>query len=145
MPKRKQTPRRTGLVWRLRGHLKADPGKLAVVEQVLESYERPNLHLALAELMGKMRHPPEQLVSRHAEKLRQAGRHLKRGVLMHGPPGTGKTLSAMYLVSQMPGRTVLLMTGGSVRALESACRPARMLTPATIILEDVDLIGTIAM
>jgi CubicO group peptidase (beta-lactamase class C family) len=44
----------------------------------------------------------------------------------------------MYLASQMPGRTVLLMTGGSVRALESACRLARMLTPATIILEDVD-------
>src|SRR5207249_8681991 len=61
---------------------------------------------------------------------------------LHGPPGTGKTLSAMYLASQMPGRTVLLMTGGSVRALESACRLARMLTPATIILEDVDLIGT---
>jgi hypothetical protein len=80
--------------------------------------------------------------SRHADKLREAGRHLKRGVLLHGPPGTGKTLSAMYLASQMPGRTVLLMTGGSVRALESACRLARMLTPATIILEDVDLIGT---
>ncbi len=80
--------------------------------------------------------------TRHAEKLRQAGRHLKRGVLLHGPPGTGKTLSAMYLASQMPGRNVLLMTGGSVRALESACRLARMLTPATIILEDVDLIGT---
>src|SRR5262249_40170560 len=62
--------------------------------------------------------------------------------LLHGPPGTGKTLSAMYLASQMPGRTVLLMTGGSVRGLESACRLARLLTPATIILEDVDLIGT---
>jgi cell division protease FtsH len=67
---------------------------------------------------------------------------LKRGVLLHGPPGTGKTLSAMYLAAQMPGRTVLLMTGGSVRALEAACKLARMLTPATIILEDVDLIGT---
>jgi hypothetical protein len=80
--------------------------------------------------------------TRHADKLREAGRHLKRGVLLHGPPGTGKTLSAMYLAAQMPGRTVLLMTGGSVRALESACRLARALTPATIILEDVDLIGT---
>jgi hypothetical protein len=95
---------------------------------------------------------PEQLLrrierhtlsfTRHADKLREAGRHLKRGILLHGPPGTGKTLSAMYLASQMPGRTVLLMTGASVRALESACRLARMLTPATIILEDVDLIGT---
>jgi hypothetical protein len=80
--------------------------------------------------------------SRHAEQLRKAGRHLKRGILLHGPPGTGKTLSAMYLASQLPGRTVLLMTGSSVRALESACALARLLTPATIILEDVDLIGT---
>jgi hypothetical protein len=80
--------------------------------------------------------------SRQAERLRAAGRHLKRGILLHGPPGTGKTLSAMYLASQMPGRTVLMMTGGSVRSLEAACRLARLLTPATIILEDVDLIGT---
>src|SRR5262249_20264112 len=48
--------------------------------------------------------------SRHADRLRAAGRHLKRGILLHGPPGTGKTLSAMYLVAQMPGRTVLLLT-----------------------------------
>src|SRR5262249_40848809 len=27
---------------------------------------------------------------RHAERLRAAGRHLKRGILLHGPPGTGK-------------------------------------------------------
>jgi hypothetical protein len=80
--------------------------------------------------------------TRHAEKLRRLGRHLKRGILLHGPPGTGKTLTAMYLASQMNGRTVLLMTGSSVRAIESACKLARMLTPATIILEDVDLIGT---
>jgi hypothetical protein len=81
-------------------------------------------------------------LTRHAEQLRAAGRHLKRGLLLHGFPGTGKTLSAMYLASQMPGRTVLLMTGASIQALDAACRLARMLTPATIILEDVDLIGT---
>jgi cell division protease FtsH len=80
--------------------------------------------------------------SRHAERLRAAGRHLKRGILMHGPPGTGKTLSAMYLVSQMPGRTVVLLTGGGMGSIETACKLARLLTPATIILEDVDLIGT---
>jgi SpoVK/Ycf46/Vps4 family AAA+-type ATPase len=37
-------------------------------------------------------------------RLKQAGRHLKRGILLHGPPGTGKTLTAMYFVAQMPGR-----------------------------------------
>lgn len=80
--------------------------------------------------------------SQHSERLAAAGRHLKRGILLHGPPGTGKTFSAMYLASRMPGRTVFLMTGGGIGAIEAACGMARLLAPATIILEDVDLIGT---
>jgi ATP-dependent 26S proteasome regulatory subunit len=80
--------------------------------------------------------------SKHAERLREAGRHLKRGILLYGPPGTGKTLTAMYLVAQMPGRTVVLLTGAGMKSIEAACRLARLLEPATVILEDVDLIGT---
>jgi AAA+ superfamily predicted ATPase len=80
--------------------------------------------------------------TKHAERLRAAGRHLKRGVLFYGPPGTGKTLTAMYLATQMAGRTVLLITGRGAGSIEAACRLARMLEPATVILEDVDLIGT---
>jgi hypothetical protein len=80
--------------------------------------------------------------TKHAEKLKAAGRHLKRGILMHGKPGTGKTLSAMYLAAQMPGRTVMILTGGAVGSIETACALARLLEPATIVLEDVDLIGT---
>jgi hypothetical protein len=80
--------------------------------------------------------------TRHADRLRAAGRHIKRGILLHGAPGTGKTLSAMYLAAQMPGRTVLLMTGAAVKSIETVCALARLLEPATIILEDVDLIGT---
>jgi hypothetical protein len=34
----------------------------------------------------------------HVERLGAAGRHLRRGLLLHGPPGTGKTLTAMYVV-----------------------------------------------
>lgn len=79
--------------------------------------------------------------SKHAAALRAAGRHLKRGMLLHGPPGTGKTLTAMYLASRMPDRTVLLITGRSMGLLEQACAMARVLQPATIILEDVDLIA----
>lgn len=75
-------------------------------------------------------------------KLRAAKRHLKRGILLHGPPGTGKTFSAMYRASQMPGRTIILITGQAVAGIEVACRLARMLEPATVVLEDVDLIGT---
>jgi len=80
--------------------------------------------------------------STHAKRLAAAGRHLKRGVLLHGPPGTGKTLSAMYLASRMPGRTVFILTGAGMGSIETACNMARVLEPATIILEDVDLIGT---
>ncbi len=80
--------------------------------------------------------------SDHSKRLAAAGRHLKRGILLHGPPGTGKTFSAMYLASRMPGRTVFLLTGAGMGSIEMACNMARVLEPATIILEDVDLIGT---
>jgi hypothetical protein len=81
--------------------------------------------------------------STHREKLRKVNRHLKRGLLLHGPPGTGKTLSAMYLAGLMPDRTVLLLTGRGVGLIEHSCRLARRLEPATLIVEDVDLIATL--
>jgi hypothetical protein len=80
--------------------------------------------------------------SRHIDRLRSSQRHLKRGILLHGLPGTGKTLSAMYLASQMPQRTTLLMTGAGMGSIETACNLARILEPSTVVLEDVDLIGT---
>jgi hypothetical protein len=79
---------------------------------------------------------------KHADRLRAAGRHLKRGVLLHGPPGTGKTLCAMYLAGQMPGRTVMVLTGGAITSIENSGTMARALAPATVILEDVDLVGS---
>lgn len=79
--------------------------------------------------------------SKLREKLKAAGRHIKRGILLYGAPGTGKTLTAMYLASQMPERTVILLTGRSIGLLEQSCKMARLLQPATVILEDVDLIA----
>lgn len=70
--------------------------------------------------------------SEHAEALRAAGRHLKRGLLLHGPPGTGKTLTVMYLSSLMPERTVLLLTGNALGAVAPACAMARELAPAML-------------
>ncbi len=87
-------------------------------------------------------------VERHAvrfgelrSELAGMGRHLKRGMLLYGPPGTGKTLTAMYLAGQMPDRTVILLTGRAMGLIERSCALARMLEPAAIVLEDVDLVA----
>jgi hypothetical protein len=76
-----------------------------------------------------------------AEKLLGAGRHLKRGLLLHGAPGTGKTLTAMYVASLMRGRTVMLLKGRGFGLIEQTCKMARTLAPSTVILEDVDLVA----
>lgn len=79
--------------------------------------------------------------TKQSERLRAAGRHLKRGLLLYGPPGTGKTLTAMYLATQMKERTTFLLTGRGLGLIERSCAMARLLQPATLILEDVDLIA----
>ena len=76
-----------------------------------------------------------------AERLKAAGRSLKRGLLLHGPPGTGKTLTVMYLTGRMPGRTVILTTGLGMGLLHPVAQMARILAPAMVVLEDVDLIA----
>ncbi len=75
------------------------------------------------------------------DALRAAGQHLKRGLLLYGPPGTGKTHTVSYLVSSMPDRTTIILTGASVGAVGQAGSIARRLAPATVVIEDVDLIG----
>jgi hypothetical protein len=101
-----------------------DRGNIILPQGVLDRVERQTIGFA-----------------QHSERLKAVGRHIKRGLLLYGPPGTGKTLTAMYLANQMPGRTILLLTGRSVGLLEQSCKMARLLQPATIILEDVDLIA----
>jgi ATP-dependent 26S proteasome regulatory subunit len=73
--------------------------------------------------------------------LRSAGRDLKRGILLHGPPGTGKTLSVMYLLTAMPGRTTILLTGRGLGLIEQALAIGRELAPATFVFEDIDLVA----
>jgi hypothetical protein len=79
--------------------------------------------------------------SRHRERLLAAGRHLRRGILLHGRPGTGKTLTATYLARRMDDRTVVLVTGREVGMLRRSCELARLLAPSMVVLEDVDLIA----
>jgi hypothetical protein len=76
-----------------------------------------------------------------ADRLRSAGRHIKRGLLLYGPPGTGKTLTAMYLAGRMPERTVLILTGAGLHSIGGACRVARQLAPSMVVMEDVDLVA----
>jgi hypothetical protein len=74
-------------------------------------------------------------------ELRQAGQHLKRGLLLHGPPGTGKTHTVRYLTGRLTSTTVILLTGTSIRFIEAAAALARRFQPSMVVLEDVDLIG----
>jgi AAA+ superfamily predicted ATPase len=77
----------------------------------------------------------------HAEALRKAGRSTRHGVLFHGPPGVGKTLVTKYLARACPDYTVILLTGRQLRLVRESCILARLLQPALIVIEDVDLIA----
>jgi hypothetical protein len=78
---------------------------------------------------------------RHSRQLLEAGRHLNRGLLLHGPPGTGKTLTIMYLAGAMRDRTVLLLSGRGLGLVGRTSAMARALQPSIVVLEDVDLIA----
>jgi hypothetical protein len=80
-------------------------------------------------------------VARRRERLRAAGQHLRRGLLLYGPPGTGKTHTIRYLLSHLPAFTVVILSGTNMGAIGPACRLARMLQPALVVLEDVDLVA----
>jgi hypothetical protein len=123
-----------------------------VLSLSMDRYEGVQVHFhALPRIERSQIILPEGLLNRierqtlgfakHSEKLLAMGRHLKRGLLLHGAPGTGKTLTAMYIAAQMSGRTVLLLTGRGVGLIERSCALARMLQPSTVILEDVDLVA----
>ena len=80
-------------------------------------------------------------VARHARRLLASGQHLKRGILLHGAPGTGKTHTVRYLIGELDGVTVLILSGGALRLIGEACSVARSLQPSLIVVEDVDLIA----
>ena len=80
-------------------------------------------------------------VARHSKRLLASGQHLKRGILLHGAPGTGKTHTVGYLLGQLPGVTVIVISGRALGRITEACSVARTLQPAAVVVEDVDLIA----
>lgn len=80
-------------------------------------------------------------IAEHRDRLRRGGHHLKRGLLLHGPPGTGKTHTVRYLLGKAKDHTVIVLTGGALRFIRQACALARLLQPAIVVLEDVDLVA----
>jgi ATPase family associated with various cellular activities (AAA) len=110
----------------LRFHDRPQPGRDTVVlpPAVIEGIER--------QVLG---------VARHAGRLLASGQHLKRGVLLHGAPGTGKTHTVRYLIGQLPGVTVAILSGYALSWIGQACSVARLLAPSLVVIEDVDLIA----
>jgi tetratricopeptide (TPR) repeat protein len=56
-------------------------------------------------------------------------------------PGTGKTHTIRYLASNLPGHTTLIITAAQVELLAHYMSLARLLQPAMVVIEDVDLIA----
>jgi hypothetical protein len=74
-------------------------------------------------------------------QLRRLGQSTRKGILLYGPPGTGKTHTIRYLASNLPGHTTLIITAAQVTLLAHYMNLARLLQPAMVVIEDVDLIA----
>jgi hypothetical protein len=75
------------------------------------------------------------------DRLRAAGQHLKRGLLLYGPPGTGKTHTVRYLLGRLDGATAVVLSGTALHLVSAACILARRHQPSVVVLEDVDLVA----
>lgn len=75
------------------------------------------------------------------EQLRALRLSTRKGILLYGPPGTGKTHTIRYLASNLPGHTTLIITAAQMALLGHYMTLARLLQPALVVIEDVDLIA----
>jgi ATP-dependent Clp protease adapter protein ClpS len=74
-------------------------------------------------------------------QLRRLGQSTRKGILLYGPPGTGKTHTIRYLASNLPSHTTLIITAAQIALLAEYMSLARLLQPAMVVIEDVDLIA----
>jgi hypothetical protein len=102
------------------------PGGVTVTFPTLAVTTRDDVVLPEDTLRRIERHTLD--VVTHRDALRQAGQHLKRGLLLFGPPGTGKTHTTRYLVQRLRGATVLMLSctpsGWSPRWRGTCSRPS---------------------
>lgn len=75
------------------------------------------------------------------DALTDLGMSGRKGVLLYGPPGTGKTLVVRYLAGELKGFTTFLVAAQQYGLLHDYIEMARLLQPALVVLEDVDLVG----
>ena len=105
---------------------------------VLRFHDRPVLRRDMVVLPPAVLDDIERQVigvARHAGRLLASGQHLKRGVLLHGSPGTGKTHTIRYLLGQLDGVTVVILSGQALRWIGEACSVARVLAPSVVVIE----------
>ena len=114
-------------------------GGLEVVFPVLPRTVREDVVLPEAVLRRVERHTVD--IAERRQALRDAGQHLKRGLLLHGPPGTGKTHTTRYVVQRLAGSTVIMLSGQALHMIGGVTGLARELQPAVVVLEDVDLVA----
>jgi hypothetical protein len=74
-------------------------------------------------------------------RLRELSMPIKKGLLFYGPPGTGKTHTVRYLAGELREHTTLLVTAEQVGIIAEYLALARLLSPAIVVIEDVDLIA----
>lgn len=75
------------------------------------------------------------------DALRALGQSTRKGILLYGPPGTGKTHTIRYLAANLPDHTTLIITADQMGLLSHYMALARLLQPAMVVIEDVDLIA----
>jgi ATPase family protein associated with various cellular activities (AAA) len=74
-------------------------------------------------------------------RLRALGQSTKKGILLYGAPGNGKTHTIRYLASHLKGHTTLIITAEQAGLLSEYFTLARLLQPAMLVIEDVDLVA----
>ena len=76
---------------------------------------------------------------RNREMLKTEGLSIKRGLLLSGPPGDGKSTAIECFVNDIAGEATVIIVE-AIDHMRAVYHLAQMLSPAVVILEDLDLI-----